>query len=124
MRPPNPVVFLAFSVDGTLFATAGRHDRLVRIWYQNQQLLLANTTFVAEDLGGNETYGFIYVAHPRPVTGFSWRDTSRYMPRCAVANMLVTNCEDNISRLWCETVLPDDGLISLQQLDPEATQVN
>ena len=96
----------------------------MRIWYQNQQLLLANTTFVAEDLGGNETYGFIYVAHPRPVTGFSWRDTSRYMPRCAVANMLVTNCEDNISRLWCETVLPDDGLISLQQLDPEATQVN
>jgi hypothetical protein len=35
----------------------------------------------------------------------------------------VTNCEDNISRLWCETVLPDDGLISLQHLDPEATQV-
>ena len=124
VRPPNPVVFLAFSVDGTLFATAGRHDRLVRIWYQNQQLLLANTTLVAEDLGGHETYGFIYVAHPRPVTGLSWRDTSRYMPRCAVANMLVTNCEDNISRLWCETVLPDDGLISLQQLDPEATQVN
>jgi WD40 repeat protein len=128
VRPPNSVVFLAFSVDGTLFATAGRHDRLVRIWYQNQQLLLANSTFVAEDLPGGgrgrgETYGFIYVAHPRPVTGFSWRDTSRYMPRCAVANMLVTNCEDNISRLWCETVLPDDGLISLQHLDPEATQV-
>ena len=37
--------------------------------------------------------------------------------------MLVTNCEDNISRLWCETVLPDDGLISLQQLDPQAAQV-
>lgn len=122
VRPPNPVVFLAFSVDGTLFATASRHDRLVRIWYQNQQLLLANTTFVADELG-SETYGFIFVAHPRPVTGFSWRDTSRFMPRCAVANMLVTNCEDNISRLWCETVLPDDGLISLQQLDPEATQV-
>ena len=43
--------------------------------------------------------------------------------RCAVANMLVTNCSDNISRLWCETVLPDDGLVSLQQLDPAATQV-
>ena len=122
VRPPNPIVFLAFSVDGTLFATAGRHDRLVRIWYQNQQLLLANTAFELDE--GHETYGFIYVAHPRPVTGFSWRDTSRYMPRCAVANMLVTNCEDNISRLWCETVLPDDGLISLQQLDPEATQVS
>lgn len=37
--------------------------------------------------------------------------------------MLVTNCEDNISRLWCETVLPDDGLVSLTQIDPAATQV-
>lgn len=36
-RPANPVVHLAYSPDGTLFATAGKHDRLVRVWYQNQQ---------------------------------------------------------------------------------------
>lgn len=36
-RPANPVAYLAFSPDGTLFATAGRNDRLVRVWYQNQQ---------------------------------------------------------------------------------------
>ena len=36
-RPANPVKYLAFSSDGTLFATAGKHDRLVRVWYQNQQ---------------------------------------------------------------------------------------
>jgi WD40 repeat protein len=36
-RPANPVVFLAYSADGSLFATAGANDRLVRVWYQNQQ---------------------------------------------------------------------------------------
>ena len=36
-RPANPVAYLAFSPDGTLFATAAKNDRLVRIWYQNQQ---------------------------------------------------------------------------------------
>ena len=29
LRPPTPVTFLAFSADGTLFATAGAQDRLV-----------------------------------------------------------------------------------------------
>jgi WD40 repeat protein len=36
-RPANPVTYLSFSHDGTLFATAGKHDRLVRVWFQNQQ---------------------------------------------------------------------------------------
>ena len=27
VRPASPVVYLAFSADGTLFATAGKHDR-------------------------------------------------------------------------------------------------
>jgi WD40 repeat protein len=119
-------MFLAFSSDGTLFATAGAADRLVRVWYQNQQLLLPGQPLEGGSAHPPVTYSFIYVAHPRyifqdnksdllrvkielsrifrPVTGFSWRDTSRYMPRGAVANMLVTNCKDNICRLWSETV--------------------
>lgn len=36
-RPANPVFHLVYSPDGTLFATASKHDRLVRVWYQNQQ---------------------------------------------------------------------------------------
>lgn len=36
--------------------------------------------------------------------------------------MLVTSCLDNICRLWCETVLPEDGIISMSQLDPGATK--
>ncbi len=32
--------------------------------------------------------------------------------------MLVTSCLDNVCRLWCETMLPEDGVISL---DPGVT---
>jgi len=33
----TPVVHIAFSPDGTLFATAGKDDRLVKIWFENKQ---------------------------------------------------------------------------------------
>lgn len=26
-------------------------------------------------------YSFVYISHPRAVTGFSWRKTSKFMPR-------------------------------------------
>lgn len=31
-----PVQHMAFSPDGTLFATCGENDRLVKIWYENR----------------------------------------------------------------------------------------
>ncbi|GLH09345.1 Rabconnectin, partial [Gryllus bimaculatus] len=39
-----------------------------------------------------------------------------------VSNMLVTSCRDNICRVWVETVLPEDGLVNMNQFDPRATQ--
>jgi WD domain, G-beta repeat. len=33
----TPVFHMSFSPDGTLFATAGRSDRLVKIWFENKQ---------------------------------------------------------------------------------------
>lgn len=33
----TPVVYMSFSPDGTLFATAGKSDRLVKIWFENKQ---------------------------------------------------------------------------------------
>ena len=42
--------------------------------------------------------------------------------RGAVANMLVTSCLDNICRLWCETLLPEDGIVCMSQLDPAAAK--
>lgn len=67
-------------------------------------------------------YGFVYIAHPRAVTHLSWRKTSKYMPKGSVSNMLVTSCLDNICRIWIETVLPDDGLVNMNQFDPLASQ--
>lgn len=67
-------------------------------------------------------YGFVYVAHPRAVTHISWRKTSKYMPKGSVSNILVTSCLDNICRIWVETVLPDDGLVNMNQFDPLASQ--
>lgn len=38
--PATPVLHMAFSPDGTLFATAGRNDRLVKIWFENKHCKL------------------------------------------------------------------------------------
>lgn len=36
-RTATPVFHMSFSPDGTLFATAGKSDRLVKIWFENKQ---------------------------------------------------------------------------------------
>ncbi|CAH1131144.1 unnamed protein product [Ceutorhynchus assimilis] len=112
-----PVQHLAFSPDGTLFATCGENDRLVKIWYENKHFLF---TYKSTEGPQELDYGFVYIAHPRAVTHISWRTTSKYMPKGSVSNMLLTSCKDNICRLWVETVLPEDGLVNLSQLDPQA----
>ena len=35
--------------------------------------------------------------------------------------MLVTSCEDNVCRIFVETILPDAGLVDLEQFDPAMT---
>ncbi|XP_030381698.1 dmX-like protein 2 isoform X2 [Scaptodrosophila lebanonensis] len=132
-----PIYHMAFSPDGTLFATCGRNDRLVKIWYENKQVLFPakgnakstsnnNSSFNASEdgggLGGELNFTYVYIAHPRAVSNIVWRKTSKYMPKGSVANMLVTSCLDNICRIWIETVLPDDGLVNMTQFDPLASQ--
>lgn len=125
----TPVHHMAFSPDGTLFATSGKSDRLVKVWFENKHLLFPTKSFDAASLHHQQSvlpqelnYGFVYVAHPRAVTHISWRKTSKYMPKGSVSNMLVTSCLDNICRIWVETVLPDDGLVNMSQFDPLASQ--
>ncbi|XP_068239086.1 dmX-like protein 2 isoform X2 [Palaemon carinicauda] len=123
----SPTVFLTFSPDGTLFATAAANDRLVKIWYDNKHVLAptrpSDGSGTASDCTRSSvSYSYIYLPHPSAVKGFTWRATSKYMPKGSVSNMLVTSCRDNISRVWVETVLPDDGLVSLHHLDPIAAQ--
>ncbi|KAM8719971.1 hypothetical protein ACLKA7_006087 [Drosophila subpalustris] len=135
-----PIYHMAFSPDGTLFATCGRNDRLVKIWYENKQVLfpaksISNNTTTAtttaggggasaahDATGGDLNFTYVYIAHPRAVSNIVWRKTSKYMPKGSVANMLVTSCLDNICRIWIETVLPDDGMVNMTQYDPLASQ--
>uniref|UniRef100_A0AAQ4RHA1 Dmx like 1 n=1 Tax=Gasterosteus aculeatus aculeatus TaxID=481459 RepID=A0AAQ4RHA1_GASAC len=111
----SQVSLMKFSPDGEFFATAGQDDCLVKIWYNTSKWKLGVSKLFTppEPCGQGElAFSFVYLAHPRSVTGFSWRKTSKYMPRCAVCNVLLTCCKDSVCRLWAETLLPGDGLLS------------
>ncbi|XP_074603304.1 rabconnectin-3 alpha isoform X2 [Brevipalpus obovatus] len=154
-RTSSPVCFLRFSPDGSLFVSAGKSDRLVKIWFESAAKMTDSfnpgnyTSFSSNDNSQSHkfeayhplhqhnehhhseqlpprsshqpindiNYSFIYIAHPRAITGISWRKTSKYLPRGSVANMLVTSCRDNICRLWVQTLLPDDGLVNFSQIE-------
>uniref|UniRef100_A0A3Q2TP24 Dmx like 1 n=1 Tax=Fundulus heteroclitus TaxID=8078 RepID=A0A3Q2TP24_FUNHE len=116
-KTASPVSFMKFSPDGQFFATAGQDDCLVKVWYSTDRWKsCVAQLFTPPDANvsvqGELAFSFIYLAHPRSVTGFSWRKTSKYMPRGAVCNVLLTCCKDSVCRLWAETLLPGDSLIS------------
>lgn len=102
------VCFLSFSPDGLLFVSAGKTDRLAKIWYRsaanhdysNQSNIIGSEAMQKRLTShvNNVNYTFVYIVHPRAITGICWRKTSKYMPKSSVANMLVTSCKDNISR--------------------------
>ncbi|XP_051173146.1 dmX-like protein 2 isoform X1 [Leptopilina boulardi] len=118
-RTATPVHLMTFSPDGTLFATTGMNDRLVKIWFENKQLFPSKSIDHSSfNLTVNDSYSFVYVAHPRAVTHISWRKTSKYMPKGSVSNMLVTSCRDNICRVWTETIPPEiEGLANMSQFE-------
>ncbi|CAL1683435.1 unnamed protein product [Lasius platythorax] len=119
-RTATPVHLMSFSPDGTLFATTGMNDRLVKIWFENKQFFPARSvdhTNFSQSVG-SDNFSFVYVAHPRAVTHLSWRKTSKYMPKGSVSNMLVTSCRDNICRVWTETIPPEiEGLANMSQFE-------
>uniref|UniRef100_A0A4W5QS92 Dmx like 1 n=1 Tax=Hucho hucho TaxID=62062 RepID=A0A4W5QS92_9TELE len=103
------------SKDGEFFATAGQDDCLVKVWYGTSKWQSGVTKLFTppeHSAQGELNFSFVYLAHPRSVTGFSWRKTSKYMPRGSVCNVLLTCCKDSVCRLWAETLLPSDSLLS------------
>ena len=82
-RTAVPVAHIQFSPDGRLFASVAKGDRLVKVWYQGRKLIFPNAmdTEVDNQLQHDLEYSFVYLPHPRAVTNFSWRKTSRYMPK-------------------------------------------
>ncbi|XP_041855596.1 dmX-like protein 1 isoform X2 [Melanotaenia boesemani] len=116
-RTASPVSFMKFSPDGEFFATAGQDDCLVKVWYSTSKwksgvARLFTPPEASVSVQGELAFSFVYLAHPRSVTGFSWRQTSKHMPRGAVCNVLLTCCKDSVCRLWAETLLPGDSLLS------------
>ncbi|XP_032373939.1 dmX-like protein 2 isoform X2 [Etheostoma spectabile] len=107
-----------WSPDGEYFATVGKDDCLLKVWYPTTGW---RSAVVVHDPSDKKPlpvhFSFVYLAHPRSVTGVSWRKTSKYMPKGSVCNVLLTSCEDGVCRLWSETVLPDDSLLGGQISD-------
>ncbi|XP_067839111.1 dmX-like protein 1 isoform X6 [Heptranchias perlo] len=113
-KTASPIHLLKVSPDGEFFATVGKDDCLVKVWYNSSSWQSAVMTPVTpvDKREGDIDFSFVYLAHPRAVTGFSWRKTSKYMPRSPTCNVLLTCCKDNVCRLWAETLLPSDSLLS------------
>ncbi|XP_061672191.1 dmX-like protein 1 isoform X2 [Syngnathoides biaculeatus] len=116
-KTASPVNLMKFSPDGEFFATAGQDDCLIKVWYSTNKwksggFRLFTPPESSVDFQGELAFSFVYLAHPRSVIGFSWRKTSKYLPRGSVCNVLLTSCKDSVCRLWAETLLPGDSLLS------------
>uniref|UniRef100_A0A8C2PW58 Dmx-like 2 n=1 Tax=Cyprinus carpio TaxID=7962 RepID=A0A8C2PW58_CYPCA len=106
-------LFLSFSL--SLSLSLSQDDCLLKVWYPTTGW---KSAVVMPDVTDKKIqaihFSFVYLAHPRTVTGFSWRKTSKYMPKGSVCNVLLTSCADGICRLWSETLLPEDSLLGGQ----------
>ncbi|KAM9201376.1 dmX-like protein 2 isoform 6-T6 [Dugong dugon] len=111
------VHLMEWSPDGEYFATAGKDDCLLKVWYCMtgwKSSIIPHDHHEVKRRQACTQFSFVYLAHPRAVTGFSWRKTSKYMPRGSVCNVLLTSCHDGVCRLWAETLLPEDCLLGEQ----------
>lgn len=61
-------------------------DCLVKVWYNTDSWRSAITPPGAspEKHAKEVDFSFVYLAHPRSVNAFSWRKTSKFMPRSVV----------------------------------------
>ncbi|XP_067161847.1 dmX-like protein 2 isoform X3 [Apteryx mantelli] len=121
------VHLMAWSPDGEYFATAGKNDCLLKVWYPMtgwKSSLLPQESEEKKKCSGAVHFSFVYLAHPRAVTGFSWRNISKYMPRGLVCNVLLTSCHDGICRLWAETLLPEDTLLGEQICETSTSSIS
>uniref|UniRef100_A0A672MJN7 RAVE complex protein Rav1 C-terminal domain-containing protein n=1 Tax=Sinocyclocheilus grahami TaxID=75366 RepID=A0A672MJN7_SINGR len=106
---------LSLSLALSLSLSLSQDDCLLKVWYPTTGW---KSAVVMPDVTDKKipaiNFSFVYLAHPCTVTGFSWRKTSKYMPKGSVCNVLLTSCTDGICRLWSETLLPEDSLLGGQ----------
>ncbi|KAG0341180.1 regulator of (H+)-ATPase in vacuolar membrane [Podila humilis] len=109
------VDLIQFTPDGKLFASMSKNDRLVKVWYQQQE--------------SSTDFGFFYLSHPRAVSNFSWRkEKTNSASQQSHINVLFTMARDGICRIWsplillqpesmsiCAIIDPNQWLVSQQQ---------
>ncbi|XP_049469571.1 dmX-like protein 2 isoform X2 [Panthera uncia] len=120
------VHLMEWSPDGEYFATAGKDDCLLKVWYPMtgwKSSIIPQDHHEVKRRQASTQFSFVYLAHPRAVSGFSWRKTSKYMPRGSVCNVLLTSCHDGVCRLWAETLLPEDCLLGEQICETTTSSV-
>ena len=127
----QPVRHMAASTHSSLLATAGEHDRLVKIWRPAPS---AGQGGLASGGGCDFRNGveFSYLRHPSPVVSLEWRPPERTDPLNgggdgssyggsggdggdggddgiggASESILLTSCVDGDPRLWRVTALPE-----------------
>ncbi|KAG0029994.1 regulator of (H+)-ATPase in vacuolar membrane [Podila clonocystis] len=114
-RQGSGIDLIQFTPDGKLFASMAKNDRLVKVWYQQED----STT----------DFGFFYLPHPRAVSNFSWRkEKTNSASRESHINVLFTMARDGICRIWsplmllqpesmsiCAIIDPNQWLVSQQQ---------
>ncbi|XP_034288574.1 dmX-like protein 2 isoform X1 [Pantherophis guttatus] len=126
-RTAVSVYLMEWSPDGEYFATAGKDDCLLKVWYPMmgwKSSLRPQEGDESRKTSASTQFAFVYLSHPRAVTGFSWRHTSKFMPRGSVCNVLLTSCQDGVCRLWVETLLPEDTLLGEQICETSTSSIS
>ncbi|KAH0619962.1 hypothetical protein JD844_014434 [Phrynosoma platyrhinos] len=108
-RTAVSVHLMEWSPDGEYFATAGKDDCLLKVWYPMTGWKASLLPQESDEPRKSSTlvhFAFVYLAHPRAVTGFSWRKTSKFMPRKGQrrSSVLITHTEDLPNQLGTHEV--------------------
>ncbi|KAH8694846.1 RAVE protein 1 C terminal-domain-containing protein [Ilyonectria robusta] len=90
---PSPVKYASLSYDSAYIASAGQHDRLVKVWRR--------LTYGSDEV----RFDLTYLRHPAVVTSARWRKP--FHIEQTADNVLYTICLDKCVRVWIPTESPD-----------------
>ncbi|KAL7308090.1 regulator of (H+)-ATPase in vacuolar membrane, variant 3 [Mucor circinelloides] len=96
--PASDIILAKFEPKSNVFATLGKYDRIVTIWYPTKNDHDASAAATVD-------YNFTLISHPKYVTHFVWRrllgSSSNRENDCT----LFTMARDGIGRFWSPTDL-------------------
>ncbi|KAJ1955015.1 DmX-like protein 1, partial [Dispira parvispora] len=81
-----PCHLIATSADHDMFATLGRYDRLVKLWYSDSE----------------HVRRFLYLSHPYHVMDIAWRTPYPSDSTAATSTSLFTLGADGCTRIWSQ----------------------